>query len=347
MNTAFNFIAEQAINYEKIRAESGEIAWKSGKNFEYRVRKITIPFFIDKQISGISSQDLLKLNQLLISRGLSSISIAQYFQDVKKIFNHAEIIGATERIPKFPKIKKRSVPRGGFSPAEYRRLVVASRELSRQLDHEKQRNHRYTAGGVYARTNSVPREMEFVIRLMINGFMRPTDIFQIKHKHVKVIKGEFCYLRLELPETKRHIQQIVTLRPAVRVYEALKQNSFVKGYSDDEDYLFLPEITNRATAGRLISMHFNKILNHTDLKIGSKGQSKSMYSLRHTAIMFRLLFGQGIDLLTLARNSRTSVQMIEQFYASELKSEMNVGLLQSRRGGVSISRRYLSVVSKA
>ena len=108
LNTAFNFIAEQAINYEKIRAKSGEIAWKSGKNFEYRVRKITIPFFIDKQISGISSQDLLKLNQLLISRGLSSISIAQYFQDVKKIFNHAEIICATDTIPKFPKIKKKT-----------------------------------------------------------------------------------------------------------------------------------------------------------------------------------------------------------------------------------------------
>jgi hypothetical protein len=47
--------------------------------------------------------------------------------------------------------------------------------------------------------------------------------------------------------------------------------------------------------------------------------------------MFRLLYGQGIDLLTLARNSRTSVQMIEQFYASNLTAEMNIQLLQSKR----------------
>jgi hypothetical protein len=32
-----------------------------------------------------------------------------------------------------------------------------------------------------------------------------------------------------------------------------------------------------------------------------------------------------------ARNARTSVQMIEKFYASNLTSEMNIGLIQSRR----------------
>jgi len=47
--------------------------------------------------------------------------------------------------------------------------------------------------------------------------------------------------------------------------------------------------------------------------------------------MFRLLYGQGIDMLTLARNARTSVQMIEKFYASSLDGEMNVKMLQSRR----------------
>jgi hypothetical protein len=47
--------------------------------------------------------------------------------------------------------------------------------------------------------------------------------------------------------------------------------------------------------------------------------------------MFRLLYGKGIDLLTLARNARTSVQMIEEFYASNLTAEMNIGLLQSKR----------------
>jgi hypothetical protein len=61
------------------------------------------------------------------------------------------------------------------------------------------------------------------------------------------------------------------------------------------------------------------------------GRLRTLYCLRHTSIMFRLLYGQGIDMLTLARNARTSVQMIERFYASALDGEMNVGMLQSRR----------------
>jgi hypothetical protein len=53
--------------------------------------------------------------------------------------------------------------------------------------------------------------------------------------------------------------------------------------------------------------------------------------LRHTAITFRLIFGGNIDLLTLARNARTSVEMIEKFYASTLSAEMNIQLLHSKR----------------
>ena len=93
----------------------------------------------------------------------------------------------------------------------------------------------------------------------------------------------------------------------------------------------MPHVDDRDAAVVVLSQHFNKILVATGLKHGDLGQERSLYSLRHTAIMFRLLYGKGIDLLTLARNARTSVQMIEEFYASHLTAEMNIGLLQSKR----------------
>lgn len=83
----------------------------------------------------------------------------------------------------------------------------------------------------------------------------------------------------------------------------------------------------------IIDLHFRRLLEATNLRIGKRGQVRTLYSLRHTSIMFRLLYGRGIDLLTLARNARTSVEMIEKFYASELSAEMNVDLLHSRRSG--------------
>jgi hypothetical protein len=171
----------------------------------------------------------------------------------------------------------------------------------------------------------------WVIGFMVNSFLRPTDLKFIQHKHVEIVRGENLYLRLTLPETKRHKAQIVTLRPAVRIFEALRRHAKASGYAGPDDYLFLPKVADRDSACVVLSMHFNKILNATGLKQGELGQARSLYSLRHTAIMFRLLYGKGIDLLTLARNARTSVQMIEEFYASNLTAEMNIGLLQSKR----------------
>ena len=46
---------------------------------------------------------------------------------------------------------------------------------------------------------------------------------------------------------------------------------------------------------------------------GAHGQARSMYSFRRSAITFRLLYGQGINLLTLARNARTSVDVINTY----------------------------------
>lgn len=41
--------------------------------------------------------------------------------------------------------------------------------------------------------------------------------------------------------------------------------------------------------------------------------------------------GKNVDLLTLARNARTSVEMIERFYAKPLQAEMNISKIQSMR----------------
>jgi hypothetical protein len=63
----------------------------------------------------------------------------------------------------------------------------------------------------------------------------------------------------------------------------------------------------------------------------ARGEERGLYSLRPTCIMYRLLYGEVLDLLTLARNARTSTEMIERFYASHLEGEMNIEMLQSKR----------------
>ena len=140
------------------------------------------------------------------------------------------------------------------------------------------------------------------------------------------------YLRLTLPETKKHDRPMVTMPAAVRIYQSLLEDMRAGGYGNPNDYLFMPELPKRRDyVLRHFGFLFNWVLRESHLKVGPKGQKRTLYSLRHTAIMFRLLYGQGLDVLTLARNARTSVVMVERFYASTLNGEMNIELLHSKR----------------
>lgn len=49
----------------------------------------------------------------------------------------------------------------------------------------------------------------------------------------------------------------------------------------------------------------------------------------HSSIMFRLMLGQNINTLQLAKNARTSQVMIERFYASRLTNLMGVNEIHS------------------
>jgi len=55
------------------------------------------------------------------------------------------------------------------------------------------------------------------------------------------------------------------------------------------------------------------------------------YSLRHTSIMFRLIYAGEINLLTLAENVRTSMTMIERFYISRPGGVMMIEELHKKR----------------
>jgi hypothetical protein len=139
---------------------------------------------------------------------------------------------------------------------------------------------------------------------------------------------------MNLPETKKHDKPMVTMQAAVQVYESLLRHQKLQGVGGPEDYLFLPAENDRNYALAVLGFWFKWVTREAGLATtDDKNRPKTLYCLRHTSIMFRLLYGQGIDMLTLARNARTSVQMIERFYASSLDGEMNVAMIQSRRSG--------------
>ncbi len=79
---------------------------------------------------------------------------------------------------------------------------------------------------------------------------------------------------------------------------------------------------------------FNRVLEDLKLKYDRDGQVRTSYSLRHTYISFRLM--EGADIYQIAKNCRTSVEMIEKYYASHIKNMIDAGAINvGRRGGAS------------
>jgi hypothetical protein len=120
---------------------------------------------------------------------------------------------------------------------------------------------------------------------------------------------------------------------AVKVYERIRRRQVLEFGRDihPEDYVFMPQAASRDNAMKLLARQFEIVLEITGMKLSTTGETRTLYSLRHSSIMFRLMFGRTVDTLTLARNARTSPEMIDRFYAAPLQGEMNVGELQSKR----------------
>ena len=72
----------------------------------------------------------------------------------------------------------------------------------------------------------------------------------------------------------------------------------------------------------------NAVLAKLNLKTDRDGNRRTAYSLRHTYICMRLM--EGADIYQVAKNCRTSVEMIETFYASHIKNTLDAAAINVR-----------------
>jgi hypothetical protein len=72
-------------------------------------------------------------------------------------------------------------------------------------------------------------------------------------------------------------------------------------------------------------------------KFDRDGNRRTAYSLRHTYICMRLM--EGADIYQIAKNCRTSVEMIETFYASHIKNTLDAAAINVKKGVISRERK--------
>ncbi|MDM7943986.1 MAG: hypothetical protein QUV35_15285 [Hydrogenophaga sp.] len=331
-STLFADVVPAMMAYQQSRVTRGELSAASLPILRNRIHNSILPFFGQMPIDQVGFKALSDFVEQLSSRDFSTTTMQQHLVAVRKVLTHAHGIGLIKNIPRFPSIKVVNKPRGSFSITEYRDLVrYARRRVGRKVPYEFADKSRSSAA-IFDRYTKVSADLPWMIRFMVNGFMRPSDIKLMKHKHVTVVRGKHIYLRLNLPETKLHDKPIVTLQSAVPVYERLLAKQRAEGFGRPDDYVFLPDLLDRRWLLVVYGWQFKYIQSLAGIaENAANGQTRTIYSLRHTAMTLRLLYGKNVDLITLARNARTSVDMIERFYSSNLSAEMNIDLLQGKR----------------
>ena len=333
---SFEKLADIWLEQVCARAGRGEITQKTCDVTRHRLVGKVLPFFKSRRPSEVGPHDVDEFLSWLAGQGLGRGTLFQYLLLLRNLLFLAVRHALRKEVPEFPKLTVAHKPRAMLSVLEYRKVVQTAYRLHRQqamAPEVKRQGGKRARFWIGPKQLFLPRDMAWMVVFMVNSFMRPSDLRNLQHKHVEVVRsGQQVYLRLRLPQSKRHDTPIVSLRPAVRVYEALKKYACAQGQATPDDHVVLPQEPNRHRALALMGFWFAWILREAGVTAHDEhGRERTVYSLRHTAIMYRLMYGQGIDMLTLARNARTSVRMIEHFYASTLSGEMNVGMLQSRR----------------
>ena len=236
-------------------------------------------------------------------------TILAAFRNVMKV---ARDEGVIDHVPDTPRTRQRDNPRPLFrfyplvskEDDAYKKLLDAAKTIAGE--------------GVVVRGVPVTDELYDIILFVTHSFVRPTttELYAIKHNDITVADDP-KRLIVTVRNGKTGFRSANTMSAAVSVYERIR-----KRYPDakGEDYIFLPEYSNRQTAGRIIQRQFHELLSRASLETDViSGSRHTMYSLRHTAICMRIILSEGrVNIFNLAKNAGTSVDQIERFYARNL-----------------------------
>lgn len=236
--------------------------------------------------------------------------------------------------------------RAWFSPEEYKKLYEATR---RRAQKPKKKNYRW-----------ISEQTHDYVLFMVNTGLRPDEAKRLEFRDVRIVEdgvvkddGTQDKILEIAVRGKRGTGYCKSTANAVLYFERLRDRKrpAPAEVAEDENAAAKPAQAGKRRAGakpapatppemvlpqptdRLFpkSMHmvFSKVLKEEKLQFDREGNRRSPYSLRHTYICLRLM--EGADIYQIAKNCRTSVEMIEKYYASHIASSLDAAAINVRK----------------
>lgn len=243
---------------------------------------------------------------------LSEKTIHQHKIAVQRVLKTARKKKWTEELVRFEDIdrpkQETTIPRIYFNLDEYRSLLQASRANVKY--------HRESSPNKGRWLDDALEQHDFII-WMTNTGMRVGEAMQLEFRHVRIVERpilvdgerqtrEVCLFTVT--KGKRGAgEEAESFIGAPSVFRRICERRGIKDPKTSRKLLF----EKRHTYG------FARLLKDCKLDEDNYGRKRDFVSLRHTYIVFRLQ--QGADIYDIARNTRTSVPIIQKHYARFFK----------------------------
>ena len=308
---SFSAHAKRLINKEKQLPPrpSGIEQWTDTNRILRRTNGL-LDFFGNKDVNKITVQDIENFfEQLpLNNKTLTTSYLNKHKNLLKRILDSAN---RTDIV--YPKFRgKKSEPRGYFNLKEYKSLLDGLKKLN---------------GVTYTNHNGseyqITEEMRHFVIFMVGSMLRPTvsEIYSLRFADIEVKElKDTNYLEFAINRKNRPMI-VQTLPTSYYAYEDIVER---RPRHAPEDYLFAPQYENRRTAMRYMSNMFAQALRELNMNKGKLGEDRTLYSLRHTSLIFNLS-QPNVDLLDIARRADTSMKMIQDYYYPQSQLDEKLG----------------------
>lgn len=306
----FRHAAERfKLEYEVLTEGERNAVWV--KDHYRRIDKHLVPFFGKMGLSTITSgtvQDY-RIHRLKNEEGKkvpSRSTLHHEMVTLRLVMKTAVRHRWLQHLPDLSEPYKASnkvVHRAWFSPEEYKLLYETTRKKARE-----KKGHQY--GYVWANLHEK-------VLFMANTGIRPDEANCLEYRDIEIVEDDATgetILEIQV-RGKRGVGYCKSTTGAVRPFERLVE----RNQPEPTDRLFPTDHYKQ----------FNEILEELGLKYDRQGNRRTLYSLRHSYISFRLL--EGADIYQIAKNCRTSVEMIEKHYAVHLKNSLDAAAINVRK----------------
>lgn len=308
----FAHVAEQFLREYQIITE-GQRNAQYVDGHERRLRKHLLPFFGHTVVSEITpglvqEYRIHRREKALEEHGKppARSTMHQEIVVLRQVLKTANRHGWLPLLPDLAEPYKSSGKishRAWFSPQEYKKLYEATRRCAQTPTRSR-----------YAWESA---QLHDYVLFMANTGLRPDEAARLQYRDVTIVRDDATsetILEIEV-RGKRGVGYCKSTTGAVLPFRRLKRRN-----NPEPTDLVFPK-THREL--------FNRILDDEGLKFDREGNRRTAYSLRHTYICLRLM--EGADIYQIAKNCRTSVEMIEKYYASHIKTSLDAAAINIRR----------------